>query len=304
MSAPSVPRRHRVGIIGAGRLGRALVHALDRAGHEVVAASTRTAASRDLLRRSIDVPTFGDVVEVARRSEVLVCCVPDDALAAIVAQLASELGDADLPDVVVTVSGATALATFAPLVDRGVAAARIHPLQVFTDASGPESFVGVTAAIAVTDPATFDCARSVAESIGLHPVAIDEAHRAAWHAAATIAANYSVTLLAAARDLAVQAGVEEADALASLGALARGAIGRAMEEGPEAALTGPISRGDSGTVDAHLASLEDGPSPELATMYRELGARTVELARRDGRLDVASAARMLRALDHGRVGST
>lgn len=297
------PTRHRVGIIGAGRLGRALAQALHLAGHDVVAASSRTSASRDRLRSRLDVPVVADTVEVARCSDVLVCCVPDDALVDVAAELASVLADADLPTVVVTASGAADLQAFAPLVVRGVAAARIHPLQVFTDGSGPDAFHGVTAAVAASDEATLACAREVAASIGLLPVTIDDSRRASWHAAATMTANYTVTLLAAARDLAVHAGVSEGDALRSLGALAHVAIDRAVELGPERSLTGPVSRGDVGTIVAHLEAL-GAVAPELLDSYRALGERTAALAAADGRLDDAARKAVVETLDHATVAAT
>jgi predicted short-subunit dehydrogenase-like oxidoreductase (DUF2520 family) len=238
----------RVGVVGAGRLGTALAAALRAAGVEVEGPAGRG--------------------EVPRGCEAIVLCVPD---AEIPAAAATVAGAAPL---VGHTSGATRLSV---LEAAGGAAFGLHPLQTFPPGSGPEVFRGAGCAVAGTTPAALDFAIRLAELLGMTPFEIDDEGRAAYHAAASVASNFTVTLLAAAERIAAGAGLAPHEARALLAPLVRRTVESVAELGPERALTGPIARGDDGTVETQRRALEDA-APELLDLFDELVRHTRALA--------------------------
>jgi len=243
--------RPRLGVVGAGRLGPALAAALAAAGYPV-----RGPAGRG---------------QGPPGCEAIVLCVPD---AEIPAAAAAVAGAAPL---VGHTSGATPLAALEPA---GAAAAfGLHPLQSFGGEPSPEAFRGAGCAVAGSTPAAIALARRIAEDLGMRPFAIDEAGRGAYHAAASMASNFLVTLEAAAERLAAGAGLEPGEARELLAPLVLRSARNWAELGPERALTGPVARGDEGTVAAQRAAVEDR-APELLALFDELVERTRELAGR------------------------
>jgi len=191
----------------------------------------------------------------ADEPELVLLCVPDRAIAEVAA--AVEPGPW-----VAHISGATPLAALAPHVRRF----SLHPLQTFTTARGPEQLDGAFAAVTAASDEAREVALWLARTLGLEPFQLADAKRAAYHAGAAIASNYLVTLRRAAGSLLESAGAPP-EALEPL-------MRRTIENGFE--LTGPISRGDWETVDAHLAAIR-AERPELEPMYATLAETTKAL---------------------------
>jgi predicted short-subunit dehydrogenase-like oxidoreductase (DUF2520 family) len=246
------PSRPRLGVVGAGRLGSALATALANAGYPVDGPAGRG-------ERPLD-------------CEAIVLCVPD---AEIPAAAEAVAGASPL---VGHTSGATPLAALEP----AGAAARfgLHPLQSFGGDAPELAFRGAGCAVAGSTNAALGLARRIAEDLGMTPFAIDEDGRAAYHAAASMASNFLVTLEAAAERLAAGAGLEAADARALLAPLVLQTARNWAALGPERALTGPVARGDDATVAAQRAAVED-TAPELLRLFDELVERTRDLAGRE-----------------------
>ena len=240
--------RLRLGVVGTGRLGNALAAGLRHAGHEVEGPTGRG--------------------ETPRGCDAIVICVPDAEIASVAEALA---GCAPL---VGHTSGATPLAALEPA---RTEAFGLHPLQTFSQSSGLEAFAGAGCAVAGQTPRALELALRLARELGMTPFEIDEQGRAAYHAAASMASNFLVTLQAAAERLAGGAGLEPAEARALLAPLVRRTVSQWAELGPERALTGPVARGDAATVDAQRAAVA-GTAPELLALFDELVARTRELA--------------------------
>jgi len=242
----SSERRLRVGIVGPGRVGSALARALREAGVDVDGPAGRG--------------------ERPSRCDALVLCVPDAEIAA-----AAETVTAAAPLVGHT-SGATPLSALA---HAGVPAFGLHPLQSF--AHPGVSFDGAGAAVAGSTPAALAFATALAERLGMRPFEIDDEGRAAYHAAASVASNFLVTLEAAAEAIAAGAGLGGDDARALLMPLVRQTVENLAELGPEAALTGPIARGDEATVEAQRAAVAEA-APDLLDLFDELARQTRALA--------------------------
>jgi len=231
-----------IAVIGAGRLGSALAAALRAAGLSVAGP----------LGRSPDVSG----------ASLVLLCVPDGQIAA----AAAAIPDAPL---VGHCSGAT---TLEPLGDRE--AFSLHPLMTVPAGSPPGVFAGATAAVEGSSPRALAAAEALAEHLGMRPMRVAPEDRAAYHAAASIASNFLVTLEAAAERLAGTAGVDRA----ALAPLVRAAVDTWVELGGERALTGPIVRGDEATVERQRAALLER-TPELAPLFDALADATRALAR-------------------------
>jgi len=237
-----------VAIVGAGRLGSALARALRATGIEVAGPLAR-----------------GESAE----ADVVLICVPDGEIAA----AAAAVGQGSARFVGHT-SGATPIAA---LGSAGGEAFGVHPLQTFAGGESADAFAGVGCAIAgFTDEAT-SVARELAERLGMQPFELADRDRAAYHAAASVASNFLVTLQHAAEELAAGAGLERHEARALLAPLVRSTVENWAERGPEAALTGPVARGDEATVDRQRDAVED-VAPHLLPLFDELVERTRAVA--------------------------
>jgi predicted short-subunit dehydrogenase-like oxidoreductase (DUF2520 family) len=239
----------RIAVVGAGRVGIPLAAALHEAGFAVEGPLGRG--------------------EAPGPSDAIVLCVPDAEIAA----AAKAVAGAAAPLVGHT-SGATPLAALVPA---GAEMFGLHPLQTFAPGSGPESFSGAGAAVAGSTPRALDFAASLARRLGMSPFEIDDEGRAAYHAAASLASNFLVTLQAAAESIAAGAGLEPGEARALLMPLLRRTIDNLAELGPERALTGPIARGDHATVASQRAAVEE-VAPHLLDLFDELVRHTHSLA--------------------------
>ncbi len=277
-----------VGVVGAGRVGAVLGAALARAGHRVVAASGVSAASVARAAHLLPGVPLLPADDVARRSGLLLLCVPDDALAGLVLGLA-ETGALRPGQLVAHVSGAHGLAVLEPATRCGALPLALHPVLPFTGTD--LDLVRLTgASFGVTTP---EVLRPVGEALvlecGGEPVWVEDALRPLWHAALAHGANHLVALVAQSAELLRAAGAP--DPAAVLGPLLGAALDGALRGG-DAALTGPVSRGDAGTVRAHLAALP----AEARPAYVALARLTADRALASGRLDAIDAGELLGVL--------
>ena len=274
--------RLTVGVVGAGRVGAVLGAALERAGHRVVAAAAVSAASRDRAKRLLPEAAIRPADEVARAADdLLLLAVPDDALAGVVAGLAAT-GALRPGQIVAHTSGAHGLAVLGDVI--GVA---LHPAMTFTGADTDlDRLPGIAWGVTATDRAF--ATRLVADLGGV-PEWIAEQSRPLYHAALAHGANHLVTLVNDAADALRAAGVEHPERV--LTPLLTAALDNALRLG-DAALTGPVSRGDAGTVRKHLDRLP----AETVPAYLGLARRTADRAIAAGRLRPQDAAPLLDVL--------
>ena len=148
-----------------------------------------------------------------------------------------------------------------------------HPLQTFS--SGETDVAGCGCAIAGSTADALEVARRLALDLGMEPVEIDDSRRAAYHAAASIASNFLVTLEATAEKVAGGAGIEPDQARRLLGPLVRTTVENWLVRGPERALTGPVARGDEETVARQRAAVAEA-SPEALALFDQLVRDKIE----------------------------
>jgi predicted short-subunit dehydrogenase-like oxidoreductase (DUF2520 family) len=289
------PARLAVGVISAGRVGSVLGAALARAGHHVVGVSAVSQAS---LRRAEEllpeVPVL-DPPDVAQAADLLLLAVPDDALGGLVRGLAAT-GSLRAGQIVVHTSGAHGVGALAPAAEAGALCVALHPVMTFTGRA--EDLLRMTAAsVGVTAADDDEIAWSVGEALVVEmdadPVRIPEHVRPLYHAALAHGANHLVTLVAECADLLRSAGVAGGERL--LGPLLSAALDNALRHG-DRALTGPVSRGDVGTVRKHLAVLAD-QAPEVLPSYRVLARRTADRAEAAGLLRPEAATEVRTTLE-------
>jgi predicted short-subunit dehydrogenase-like oxidoreductase (DUF2520 family) len=279
------PARLSVGIVSAGRVGAALGSALERAGHVVVACNAVSRASRERARRRLPDTAILPVHEVAARGELLLLAVPDVELASVVSGLAATRVVRS-GTIVVHTSGANGVGVLAPLTEQGCLPLAIHPAMTFTGSDEdldrlPDSCFGVTAA----DDVGYAIGQSLVLEIGGEPFRVREDARTLYHAALAHASNHVVTVVADAlealraalwgQELLGQQLVDNAPggiAERVIGPLTRAAVENTLQRG-QAALTGPVARGDAGAVAAHLHALSE-VDPHLAAAYRANSRRT------------------------------
>jgi predicted short-subunit dehydrogenase-like oxidoreductase (DUF2520 family) len=278
-----------VGVVGAGRVGAVLGAALTAAGHRVVAAAAVSAASRDRAARLLPGAAILPADEVARAADdLLLLSVPDDALAGVVSGL-SATGALRPGQIVAHTSGAHGLAVLGDL--HGMA---LHPAMTFTGTDHDlERLPGIAWGVTATDRAF--AARLVADLGGI-PEWVAEDARPVYHAALAHGANHLVTLVNEAADLLRAAGIAEPSRI--LSPLLHAALDNALRMG-DAALTGPVSRGDAGTVGKHL----DRMPAEAVPAYLALARRTADRAIASGRLRPQDATVLLDVLSRAAVGS-
>ena len=285
------PARLRVGIVGAGRAGTALAVALGRAGHEIVAASAVSDASVQRVQRNLPGIAIMQPPEVVAAADLVLLTVPDDVLPGLVAGLAAT-GAALEGRLVAHVSGRHGLAVLDPAVRAGGLPIALHPVMTFTGRPDDiDKLAGIS--FGVTAP---DSLRLVAEALvvemGGEPVFIPESQRDLYHAALASAANHLVTLVVQATDLLRDAGVAEPARM--LGPLLSAALDNALRLG-DAALTGPVARGDADTVASHIDALR-ADAPEALPAYLALARLTADRAVAAGTLAAADAQRLLGVL--------
>jgi predicted short-subunit dehydrogenase-like oxidoreductase (DUF2520 family) len=299
----SSPRRFRLGVVGAGRVGAVLAAALHAAGHVAVAASGGSAASRTRIETLLPHLSPLEAEQVAEVADLLLLSVPDDSLGALVDRLAAA-GALRPGQVVVHTSGRHGLAVAHAAADRGCVTVALHPAMTFTGTDVdldrlPGCTYGLTA-----NPAGRAVAHQLVADLGGHPVVVAEEQRTLYHAALAHGANHLGTLVGQAMDLLRAAG--STDPAGTLRPLLQAALDNTLAYG-DAALTGPVVRGDSGTVADHLTALraysarvadEDaGSADEVSDAYRTMASVTAARAVRSGRLDAAAAAELAELLD-------
>jgi predicted short-subunit dehydrogenase-like oxidoreductase (DUF2520 family) len=285
--------QRRIGVIGAGRVGAVLAAALSNAGHLVVAASGRSAASHTRIETLLPTAAIADPCTVAKQADLVLLAVPDDVLADVVTALVA--ADAlRANQVVVHTSGRHGASVLVPAAAVGATTIALHPAMTFTgtevDVARLATCVfGVTAA----DDRAAAVARELVRDLGASMTMIEEEERARYHAALTHGANHLVTLVTQAMGLLRQAG--SSDPAGTLRPLLQAALDNALAY-ESAALTGPVVRGDLETVSAHLDALVDSPIPTFDA-YRAMARATAEVAVEDGRLSRSGARQIGATLD-------
>ncbi|GAA1488292.1 Rossmann-like and DUF2520 domain-containing protein [Brachybacterium sacelli] len=278
MNAP----RLGIGVIGAGRVGAVLGAALRAEGHALTGAYAVSDASRARAEELLPGVPLLDVPALVERSEMLLLAVPDDQLGPLAAGIAAT-GLSPGGQLVVHTSGRYGTQVLEPLAAAGSATLALHPAMTFTGTRADLSRL-IGCPMAITGSPTFlPVAGALVVELGGEAVVLAEGDRPLYHASLAHAANHLVVLVDQAREALGRLGIEDPGAY--LRPLLEAALEESLRHGSQA-LTGPVMRGDAGTVTAHLEALDDldataigGVRGDTADTYRALALAALGRAR-------------------------
>ncbi len=287
--------RKRLAIIGTGAIGQSVASLLNDAGYEICAIVGRSQ------ERAVAAARFAGCRQAAttdlhrvRDTDIIFLAISDDQVGPLAAQLRTEVKPAP-GTVLVHFSGIHRADIMLGDDAADLRGLSLHPLQSFPDeVVGVRALPGSPFAMEGEDD-LMPLAEELVGAMGGIPFRIEGAQKPLYHAAACVASNYMVTLISVARDLMAACGFSEIVAFRLLTSLMKDTGKNLAALGPEHALTGPISRGDLRTVEKHLRALSELPG-DVEQIYRVMGRKTVELARRKGTLDQDAARAILKLL--------
>ncbi|MFQ6122827.1 MAG: Rossmann-like and DUF2520 domain-containing protein [Dehalococcoidales bacterium] len=280
-----------IGFIGAGTVGTALAVLLSKKGYSVVAVSSRSLTSAKKLAETISGCQLKDNQGVAETAELVFITTPDDAIASVASQIQWHSGQS-----VVHCSGADSTGILEPAKKLGAKVGAFHPLQTFASVKQAiENIPGSTFAVEAEEP-LLSILKDMATAVDGRWIELKASDKVAYHAAAVIACNYLVTLVKLATDLWQTFSIPPHEATQALLPLLRGTLTNIDTIGIPQCLTGPIARGDTGTIKKHLDTLQK-VAPALLPAYKELGLQTIPIAIAKGRINKQQARELQAILD-------
>ena len=285
----------KVAIVGAGVLGTSLGVLMRRAGYQISAVSSLNRRSAQTAAAHIgDGAVVGDPGMAALGADLVLLAVPDRAIASVAIQVCAG-GALRRGAVVAHFAGGLPSGVLSGVVAAGGHRGAMHPLQSFADIDTAVRLLPSTFFFLEGDREAVDVMRSVVVALGANPVEVNPDRKALYHAGAAAASNFVVAVIDYAVTLLERSGVPPHTALPALLPLIEGTLANIATVGLPDALTGPIARGDTGTVQRHLRALEKQPG-DLMRLYRHLARTTVGVALRKGTIDKAQAAEILEML--------
>ena len=283
----------RLGFIGAGTVGTALSVRLRAKGYQIVAASSRSQTSAEKLAQSISgCRAANNNQAAADAAELIFITTPDDAITTVVSEIRWHSGQS-----VVHCSGAASTDILEPAKRLGAQVGAFHPLQTFASVKQSiDNIPGSTFAIEAEEP-LLTTLKEMATALEGDWIELKASDKVLYHAAAFIACNYMVTLIKLATDLWQTFNIPTPKATKALMPLLRGTLNNIDTVGIPQCLTGPLARGDTGTIKKHLEALQKS-APALLSTYRELGLQTIPVALAKGRINQQQAEELKAILKH------
>ncbi len=281
----------KIGFIGAGTVGTALAITLHERGYAVIAVASRSKSSAERLASRVpECKSFENKQSVADVAELVFITTPDDVIGQVASELKWHSGQS-----IVHCSGAHSLDVLESAKRDGAQVGAFHPLQTFANvAHAIKNIPGSTFALEA-DEELLQTLKNMAQDLDGTWVQLGAGDKVLYHAAAVVACNYLVTLMQMATDLWQTFGVSRPEATRALLPLLRGTLNNLENIGLPNCLTGPIARGDLGTIRKHLEALEKS-APTLLPAYCELGLQTIPVALGKGKIDNNRAEEMRQLL--------
>jgi predicted short-subunit dehydrogenase-like oxidoreductase (DUF2520 family) len=266
-----------IAILGLGKVGAAVGCLLKFAGRRIVAVSDRSPGALEKNISFTGGRAFDNPADAAAGADCILITTTDDAIAAVCRDIVLA-GAVHKGNKVLHMSGAGGLDLLEPARSAGAHVASIHPIQSFADVEGairniPGSTFGITA-----DESLREWSVSFVHALKGVPFFVAEKDKALYHAAACMASNYLTTLMHMVETTYETLGLSRKEAIRAFWPLVRGTLANIESRGAVDALTGPIARGDVGTIEKHLQAFHSS-LPGLLNAYCELGLMTVEMAR-------------------------
>jgi predicted short-subunit dehydrogenase-like oxidoreductase (DUF2520 family) len=263
------PVKDGIAILGLGKVGTAIGYLLKEAGYRILAVASRSQSSLNYGVTFTGGQPFTNYSQAAAQADCIIITTPDDAILPACIQIVKS-GGVKPRKKVIHMSGARGLDLLDPAKNAGAYVASIHPLQSFADVRGaisniPGSTFGITAQDEIKDWSV-----QMVKNIGGVPFFVSDEEKPLYHAAACIASNYLTTLLFMVEEILMLLGLTRKEAEDAFWPLVMGTISNIEQKGAVSALTGPISRGDTGTIRKHLVCLQQR-CPDYLRPYCEMG---------------------------------
>ena len=277
----------KLGFIGAGTVGTALAVLLSSKGYPVTGVSSRSQASAENLAKAVDgCRVLKNNQDVADTAELVFITTPDDTIARVASQVKWHNGQS-----VVHCSGADSTDILEPARKSGAMVGSFHPLQTLAGVKqAKENIPGSTFAVEAEEP-LLGTLKDMATALGGYWIELKASDKVVYHAAAVFACNYLVTLVKLATDLWQTFSIPPDQATRALLPLIRGTLHNIDTIDIPQCLTGPIARGDTGTIKKHLEALQE-KAPALLFPYKELGLQTIPIALAKGRINEQQASEL------------
>ncbi len=274
----------KIGFIGAGTVGTALAVRLSRRGYHVAAVSSRSLSSAQRLAEMVgDVTVYSSPQEVADHAGLVFITTPDDAIPVVIDAVLWHQGQN-----VVHCSGADGLDILEAARMVGAQVGSFHPLQTFASIQKAiDNLPGSTFALEA-EGALLELLKSMALTLEGRWIKLGAGDKAAYHTAAVMTSNYLVTLVKLATDLWATFGIPRDQAIQALLPLLKGTLNNIENLSVPDALTGPIARGDVGTIQIHLNTLKE-TAPAILPAYCQLGLQTIPVALAKGKINANQA---------------
>jgi predicted short-subunit dehydrogenase-like oxidoreductase (DUF2520 family) len=274
----------KLGIVGAGTVGTALATRLSRKGYAITAVNSRSLSSSvRLVQMTGNGQVYQSLQEVADNADLVFITTPDDAISEIVNKVRWHPGQ-----YVIHCSGADSLDVLEPARKWGASVGSFHPLQTFANIQKAiENLPGSTFALEA-EGQLLDILKDMALALEGRWIKLGAGDKAAYHTAAVMTSNYLVTLVKLATDLWGGFGIPRDQAVQALLPLLKGTLNNIENLSVPNSLTGPIARGDIGTIQIHLNTLKEN-SPGMLPVYCELGLQTVPIAQAKGKINELQA---------------
>ncbi len=273
----------KLGFIGAGTVGTALSLRLSEKGYQVVAVASRSQTSAEKLAQAIKGCRAVSRQAVADSADLVFITTPDGAIGPVTSEVKWRHGQS-----VVHCSGADSTDILEPARQAGALVGAFHPLQTFASVKQAiDNIPGSTFAIEAEEP-LLTVLKNMAAALDGQWIELKAGDKVLYHAAAVIACNYLVTLVKLATDLWQFFDVQRQPATMALMPLLRGTLNNLENVGIPQCLTGPVARGDTGTIRKHLKALQE-KAPIVLSTYRELGLQTIPIALAKGRINEQQA---------------
>lgn len=282
----------KVGIVGAGKIGSALAIGLAREKFSIAGICSRTDNSVSMLGEKLGCCFENSLVQTVSEADVIFIAVPDDILGEVSSDIAEKVDAEFIKDkVFLHCSGACTSHVLGAVSEKGGFTGSLHPIQTFADRSEGwkglyDIYYGFEGSHAAQKKAV-----AILEAFNGQILVIDSEAKPLYHAAACVVSNYTVALANIAGGLFEAAGLDADAGVRALTPLAAKTVENIGKLGVMGALTGPVSRGDSGVVQKHLAAMKK-KCPEFADIYRMLGSTVLDIAMKNGSVNEKSAKKL------------
>lgn len=287
---------HKISIIGAGVVGTAMGYLLKRSRYSIVGIASR---KKESVKKAVEFigegETSTDPVSAAKKADIVFITTPDSAIEEVCKKVSSE-GGFKKGTFVFHMSGALSSEILSSARMEGAKVGSIHPLQSLADVGKAVKNIPGSYFCVEGDEDAVVMAKEIVSALGGKEITIGAERKTLYHAGASVASNFFVATIRFGLELLEAAGIKREDSLKALMPLIKGTVENIENLGIPKALTGPISRGDTGIIEDHLKAIKRGKA-ERVGLYTELGRYTVKVAVEKGTLKEADAEKILSLFD-------